>query len=302
MVFDGLTLNTQDLVFEGATGTSAWGTLFSWDANHLPASARAALQPGRSFFLGWPATCYPEATRQRDTDEVLVASHSEIHAQDRLAWLRAAVLGANDGIVSTSSLMIGVVAAGQSASATLVAGVAGLVAGAMSMAAGEFVSVASQRDAEDADIAKETRELAETPASELDELIAIYKHRGLDEALARAVAEKFTAHDALQAHLRDELGITDLTRAKPFQAAWVSAVSFVLGAALPILVSLITPANMAVWAIGASAALALGGSGYVGAKLGGANPQLGAVRVGLGGIAAMSLTFGIGHLLGITVG
>lgn len=231
-----------------------------------------------------------------------MVSHSEIHAQDRLAWLRAAVLGANDGIVSTASLMIGVVAAGQSSSATLVAGIAGLVAGAMSMAAGEFVSVASQRDAEDADIAKETRELVEAPAHELDELIGIYKHRGLDDTLARAVAEQLTAHNALEAHLRDELGITALSRARPFQAAWVSAVSFVLGAALPIVISLVTPSAYAVVAIGVSAAIALAGSGFVGARLGGASPMLGALRVGLGGIAAMALTFGIGRLLGVAVG
>lgn len=255
-----------------------------------------------STFLRWPATCYPGATLRGPTDEVLVASHAEIHAQERLAWLRAAVLGANDGIVSTSSLMIGVVAAGQSSSATLVAGVAGLVAGAMSMAAGEYVSVSSQRDAEDADIAKETRELKETPGHELDELIGIYMHRGLDEPLARTVAEQLTAHDALKTHLRDELGITDLTRARPFQAAWVSALSFVFGALLPIVVSLIAPAGVAVYGIAVSAGIALAGSGFVGAKLGGADPRLGALRVALGGAAAMALTFGIGHVLGVAVG
>lgn len=228
-------------------------------------------------------------------------AHSERHAQERLGWLRAAVLGANDGLVSTASLMLGVAAADQGTSATMAAGVAGLVAGAMSMAAGEFVSVSSQRDAEDADIAKETRELAETPAAELAELVGIWKRRGLEDALAREVADALTAHDPLAAHLRDELGITEATRARPWQAAWVSALSFSVGALVPIVVTLVTPAAATAPVVVGTTTLALAGSGWASATLGGAPGRLGALRVAAGGVLSMGLTWAIGTAIGVAL-
>ncbi|WP_058196794.1 VIT1/CCC1 transporter family protein, partial [Xanthomonas translucens] len=184
-------------------------------------------------------------------------SHSELHRGDRAGWLRAAVLGANDGILSVAGLVVGVASSGAPAPAVLATGIAGLVAGAMSMAAGEYVSVQSQVDTERADLAIERLELREDPQSELDELSGIYRQRGLDAALARQVAEQLTAHDALGAHARDELGITDTLRARPLQAALASAAAFCCGAALPILAALLAPAGKQVWVTGAATLLGL---------------------------------------------
>lgn len=226
--------------------------------------------------------------------------HHEIHLSMRSGWLRAAVLGSNDAIVSTSSLMMGVAAANASAHAVLVAGIAGLTAGAMSMAVGEYVSVSSQRDAETADIAKESAELAASPQAELRELAGIYHKRGLDSELAMEVAKQLTAHDDLGAHLRDELGIEEAKRARPIQAAWISAVSFALFALVPIVALLIAPRSAALYAISATSLVALAALGTFGAYLGGAPRVRAALRVTIGGGIAMAITAGIGHLLGVT--
>jgi VIT1/CCC1 family predicted Fe2+/Mn2+ transporter len=224
---------------------------------------------------------------------------AETHKSDRAGWLRAAVLGADDGIVSTASLMIGVAASSGSVAAILLAGLAGLVAGSMSMAAGEYVSVSSQRDAELADTALEASALARSPAGELEELATIYESRGLEPPLARTVAERLTAHDALQAHLRDELGLREATAARPLQAAIVSAVSFGIGGGLPVLVAFLAPGSLRTAAIALSALIFLGVLGAVGAAVGGAPMRRGMVRVLLGGAAAMAVTAIIGRLAGV---
>ncbi|MEY3359189.1 MAG: hypothetical protein RI923_449, partial [Pseudomonadota bacterium] len=205
--------------------------------------------------------------------------HTERHKTEHIGWLRAAVLGANDGIVSTASLIIGVAAANGGKEAVLVAGVAGLVAGAMSMAAGEYVSVHSQADTEKADIAKETRELETDPEGELKELTAIYVHRGLTPDLAKQVAVQLTAHDALGAHARDELGISANFSARPVQAALSSAGSFAAGAVLPLAVAWLMPAAGMMWAVALSTLLSLGALGALAARTGGAPVLKGAVRV-----------------------
>ena len=220
----------------------------------------------------------------------------------RGGWLRAAVLGSNDAIVSTSSLMMGVASAAATPHAVLVAGVAGLTAGAMSMAVGEFVSVSSQHDAEAADIAKEKAELELSPQAELKELTGIYRERGLDAELALEVAKQLTEHDKLAAHLRDELGIEPSKRARPIQAAWISAVSFAVFALVPILALLVSPRDLAIYVIPAASLVALAGLGAFGASLGGAPVARAAVRVTVGGGLAMALTSAIGHLLGQAVG
>ena len=229
-----------------------------------------------------------------------MSRHRERHRSGRGGWLRAAVLGSNDAIVSTSSLMIGVAAADASPRAVLVAGVAGLTAGAMSMAVGEFVSVSSQHDAEAADIAKESAELETSPQAELKELAGIYHKRGLDPELSLEVAKQLTAHDQLAAHLRDELGIEPETRARPLQAAWISAASFATFALVPILALLASPHRLALYLIPAASLLALAASGAFGAYLGDAPMARAAARVTVGGGIAMALTFAIGHLLGVT--
>lgn len=231
-----------------------------------------------------------------------MSPHHEIHRSGRAGWLRAAVLGSNDAIVSTASLMIGIAAAEASTSAILTAGVAGLCAGAMSMAAGEYVSVSSQRDAELADIARETRELAASPAAELDELTKIYVGRGLDPELARTVAIQLTAHDKLGAHLRDELGIQQHGLARPFQAAWISALSFSVFALLPIVGLLIAPTSLRMVSIAGVTLVSLFALGALGGRLGGASMMRAALRVTVGGALAMAITAGIGHLLGVAVG
>jgi VIT1/CCC1 family predicted Fe2+/Mn2+ transporter len=228
--------------------------------------------------------------------------HREGHRSGSTGWLRAAVLGSNDAIVSTASLMLGVAASQASREATLVAGIAGLVAGAMSMAVGEFVSVSSQRDAEQADIARETEELKTMPHAELRELVGIYVKRGLDPELAQKVAEQLSAKDQLGAHLRDELGLDPQAGARPLQAAWISAVSFASFALVPIVAMLLSPAEFRIPAIAAVSLLALGSLGAWGAKLGAAPVAPAALRVTLGGALAMAVTAGIGRMLGVSAG
>lgn len=227
--------------------------------------------------------------------------HPERHLVIRIGWLRAAVLGANDGLVSTASLIVGVAAASPSKAAVLLAGAAGLAAGAMAMAAGEYVSVSSQSDTEKADIARETLELQTDPKHELDELTSIYVARGLDPALARQVAEQLMAKDALAAHTRDELGISDATTARPIQAALTSAATFTAGAALPLAVVPLTPAALLAPSV---AITALGGLillGAAGAMAGGAPIGKSVLRVTFWGAAAMAVTAGIGRLFGAVV-
>ena len=226
--------------------------------------------------------------------------HQERHKASRIGWLRAAVLGANDGVISTASLMVGVAATGAGPSAVLTAGIAGLAAGAMSMAAGEYVSVQSQADTERADIARETRELETQPELERAELVTIYRRRGLDEDLATRVADRLMAHDALGAHVRDELGITETLRARPVQAAIASAASFAVGAALPIAAALVAGSNAAI-AITSTTLIALLGLGGLAAYAGGAPILKGAVRVAFWGALAMALTAGVGRLFGTVV-
>jgi VIT1/CCC1 family predicted Fe2+/Mn2+ transporter len=225
-------------------------------------------------------------------------SHTERHFIQRIGWLRAAILGANDGIVSTASLILGVAAAQSSHGSVLLAGVAGLVAGAMSMAAGEYVSVSSQSDTEKADVARERAELATDPQSEHDELTAIYVARGLTDALAAEVAAQLMAKDALGAHTRDELGLSDATTARPLQAAFASALSFSVGAILPLLVALISPASQLLWTVSLASLLFLALLGAIGARAGGANMAIATLRVAFWGAAAMAVTAAIGALFG----
>ena len=225
-----------------------------------------------------------------------------MHRSGRASWLRAAVLGSDDAIVSTASLMIGVAAASASKSAILVAGVAGLVAGAMSMAVGEYVSVSSQRDAEQADIGLETQELAGDPQAELEELAQIYVKRGLDKDLAMKVAEQLSARDRLGAHMRDELGIDQASLARPLQAAWISAASFATFAAVPIVALLVAPVALRIPMIAVLSLVSLAALGAFGGRLGGAPVGRAALRVTLGGGLAMAMTALIGRILGVSVG
>ncbi|TCR76646.1 VIT family protein [Rhizobium sp. BK376] len=227
--------------------------------------------------------------------------HSERHLVARIGWLRAAVLGANDGIVSTASLIMGVASASAGTSQVLIAGVAGLVAGAMSMAAGEFVSVSSQADTEKADLARERGELLTQPEAELEELTDIYVGRGLTHDLARKVAEQLTAKNALEAHSRDELGIAEHMAARPIEAALTSAVTFAVGAALPLLVVILSSPQTAVYAVAIASLISLALLGAIGAKAGGASILKASARVTFWGVFAMALTAGIGALLGIAV-
>lgn len=226
--------------------------------------------------------------------------HIERHRTYRSGWLRAAVLGANDGIVSTASLILGVAAAGASSESILIAGVAGLVAGAMSMAAGEYVSVSSQADTERADLERERKELAADPVNEHTELTGIYIERGLDTALAAEVARQLMAHDALGAHARDELGISEELGARPVQAALASAGTFSVGAALPLVIVLLVPASVLMWAVSGSSLLFLALLGSVAASAGGAPVTAAAARVTFWGALAMALTAGAGALFGVT--
>lgn len=227
--------------------------------------------------------------------------HRESHRGERIGWLRAAVLGANDGTISVASLVVGVAAAGASQESLLLTGVAGLVAGAMSMAAGEYVSVQSQADTESADMAKERNELETEPERELAELTAIYVGRGLDEPLARQVAEKLTAGDALAAHARDELGITETLRARPVQAAFASAAAFCAGAIIPILTALLAPAARVAEVSSLTSLVALLLFGGLAGYAGGASITKGALRVAFWGAFAMGLTAVVGRLFGAAV-
>jgi vacuolar iron transporter family protein len=227
--------------------------------------------------------------------------HTESHLVDRIGWLRAAVLGANDGIVSTASLVVGVAAAAATPDDVLLAGVAGLVAGAMSMAAGEYVSVSSQSDIELADLTRERKELETNTAFELDELAQIYVKRGVTQALAKQVAQQLMAKDALVAHARDELGISAITAARPVQAALTSAATFSVGAAMPLLMVVIAPASVLVPLVSAASLGFLALLGAIGARAGGANMLRPTIRVTFWGALAMGLTAGIGKLFGTVV-
>lgn len=228
--------------------------------------------------------------------------HSETHFVTRIGWLRAAVLGANDGLLSTSSLMVGVAAAAAGSSQIILTGIAGVVAGAMSMAAGEYISVSSQADSEKADIERERRELNADPEHEQRELTAIYVGRGLPEDLAREVAQALSAHDALEAHTRDELGITDTSTANPLQAAVASAASFLVGGLPPLATALVVPSASVLLVIAIVAVLSLGILGAAGARAGGAPIVPGIVRVVLLGAFAMAVTAMVGHLFHTSIG
>ena len=227
--------------------------------------------------------------------------HKESHLVERIGWLRAAVLGANDGIISTASLIVGVAAAATSTSEVLVAGVAGLIAGAMSMAAGEYVSVSSQADTENADLARERQELSDDPAFETKELAQIYVGRGVEPTLARQVAVQLMAKDALGAHARDELGISEVVSARPIQAALTSAATFASGAALPLLTAILAPHAVLAPAVFATSLFFLGVLGAVGARVGGADMWKPTLRVAFWGALAMAVTAGIGALIGKAV-
>jgi VIT1/CCC1 family predicted Fe2+/Mn2+ transporter len=227
--------------------------------------------------------------------------HRERHLIARIGWLRAAVLGANDGIVSTASLIVGVAAANATQQSILVTGVAGLVAGAMSMAAGEYVSVSSQSDTEKADRAREAVELATVPEAEHEELVRIYEGRGLERALAEQVAAQLIARDALGAHLRDELGLFETTAARPIEAALSSAASFAIGAAMPLLMVFVAPTKLLVPAVAIASLLFLAILGVIGARAGGANVWRATLRVTFWGALAFALTAGIGRLFGAAV-
>jgi VIT1/CCC1 family predicted Fe2+/Mn2+ transporter len=226
-------------------------------------------------------------------------SHMEEHKSHRVGWLRAAVLGANDGIVSTASLIIGVAAAGSTLDNILLAGSAGLVAGTMSMAAGEYVSVSSQSDTEKADLALESKSLEDNPETEKKELAEIYENRGLGPELAKQVAEELMAHDALGAHARDEIGISESASAQPIQAAFSSAGTFTLGAALPLLIAWVVPENQIITLVAVSSLLFLALLGGLAASAGGAAISVGAVRVTFWGALAMVLTAGVGRMFGV---
>ncbi len=229
-------------------------------------------------------------------------AHREGHRSERIGWLRAAVLGANDGLVSTASLVVGVAAAEAARQDVLVAGVAGLVAGALSMAAGEYVSVSSQADTERADLKREQHELATQPQEEEDELTGIYVHRGLEPELARTVARQLTASGALAAHARDELGMTEGLAARPLQAALASAGTFAVGAGVPILTMLLAPEGALVVVVAATSLICLVVLGAIAARVGGAPILIGAARVTLWGVLAMLTTAAVGRLFGTSVG
>ncbi|HUJ16227.1 MAG TPA: VIT family protein [Thermoanaerobaculia bacterium] len=230
------------------------------------------------------------------------ATHREHHRTGRIGWLRAAVLGANDGILSTASLVVGVGAANTARPEILLAGIAGLVAGSLSMAAGEYVSVSSQEDTEQADLAREREELATMPEAEEKELAGIYVHRGVAPDVAQEVAKQLMAHDALAAHARDELGITEQLTAKPLQAALASAATFAGGAALPILTVVFAPMTHVSIIVAVVSLVCLAGLGALAARAGGASPWIGMARVAFWGAVAMALTAGVGRLFGRSSG
>lgn len=229
------------------------------------------------------------------------SAHEELHYLDRAGWLRAAVLGANDGIVSVSSLIVGVAAAGPDRTAILIAGAAGLAAGAMSMAAGEYVSVSSQSDVERADIARERQALIDTPEAEERELASIYEARGLSPQTAALVARELTQKDALAAHIRDELGLSEVHAANPLQAAFASGLTFTVAAAVPMVAAALAPADQIIPAVVASTLISLAGLGALGAHAGGAPKLRATARVLFWGAAAMAITAGVGHFFGVSV-
>jgi VIT1/CCC1 family predicted Fe2+/Mn2+ transporter len=228
-------------------------------------------------------------------------AHTENHLIHRVGWLRAAILGANDGIVSTASLIVGVASAAGAPKEILIAGIAGIVAGAMSMAAGEYVSVSSQSDTEKSDIKRETKELKENPEAELAELTNIYIAHGLDKNLAQQVAIQLTEKDALKAHARDELGITEMTTARPVQAAFTSALTFAMGAIMPLLTAMLVPHEQLIPAVSIASLFFLALLGAIGAKAGGADVIKATIRVTFWGALAMALTAGIGYIFGTQV-
>jgi VIT1/CCC1 family predicted Fe2+/Mn2+ transporter len=227
--------------------------------------------------------------------------HREWHRTERIGWLRAAVLGANDGILSVSSIVVGVAAAQPDRVQILLAGAAGLVAGALSMAAGEYVSVSSQSDTESADLERERRELATDPAGEEEELTTIYMDRGLDPALARDVARQLMARDALAAHARDELGMSDTLAARPLQAALASGATFGVGAAVPVAAAALASRAMLSWVVAGTSLAGMAALGALAARAGGASPWIGAARVTFWGALAMAITAGVGSLFGVSV-
>lgn len=227
--------------------------------------------------------------------------HPEPHYSSRSGWLRAGVLGANDGLISTASLLMGMAAASADTRTLLLAGISALVAGAVSMSAGEYVSVSSQADTERADLDKERHELSKNPELELQELTQIYSSRGLDEALARQVAQALTAHDALGAHARDEIGISEVTPARPFQAAWASALAFCAGAIVPLLLIALLPATLILYGLGAGTLLGLAALGWLSAHLGGAPRGRAVLRIVLWGLGAMGCSALIGHWAGVAL-
>ena len=229
------------------------------------------------------------------------SAHADLHYLDRAGWLRAAVLGANDGIVSVASLIVGVAAAGPDRAAILIAGAAGLAAGAMSMAAGEYVSVSSQADVERADIARERQALSDTPEAEERELASIYESRGLSPATAALVARELTQRDALAAHVRDELGLSEVHAANPLQAAFASCLTFTVAAAVPLVVAALAPAQQIIPAVVVATLLSLAGLGAVGAQAGGAPKLRATARVLFWGAAAMAITAGVGRIFGVSV-
>ncbi|MEZ5885241.1 MAG: VIT1/CCC1 transporter family protein [Paracoccaceae bacterium] len=229
------------------------------------------------------------------------SAHEELHYLDRAGWLRAAVLGANDGIVSVSSLIVGVAAAGPDRAAILIAGAAGLAAGAMSMAAGEYVSVSSQSDVERADIAREKQALMDTPEAEERELASIYESRGLSLQTAALVARELTERDALAAHVRDELGLSEVHSANPLQAAFASGLTFTVAAAVPMLAAALAPADQIIPAVVGATLVSLAGLGALGAQAGGAPKLRATARVLFWGAAAMAITAGVGRLFGVAV-
>jgi vacuolar iron transporter family protein len=304
--FDLVERETQDLFgacarLLGEQGGERGRTLAGHDVAEQRGEIAAALHQIAAQALalfGWQTKGHLDPA---NVDCGMARRHREKHRSTRSGWLRAAVLGSNDAIVSTASLMMGVAASHASKDATFITGMAGLVAGAMSMAAGEFVSVSSQHDAESADIAMEKHELETSPEAELQELAGIYRSRGLSKDLAFEVAQQLSAHDQLAAHLRDELGIEEETRARPLQAAWISAVSFALFALLPILALLVAPAAYRMHMIASVTLVSLATLGALGGKLAGAPMLRASLRVTIGGALAMAVTAGIGHLLGVTL-
>lgn len=243
----------------------------------------------------------PEQTEKAPMPQAYASAHDEVHFINRSGWLRAAVLGANDGIVSVSSLIVGVAAADPGPQAILVAGAAGLAAGAMSMAAGEYVSVSSQSDIERADILRETKALRDTPEAEEAELASIYQSRGLSQATAALVARELTQSDALAAHVRDELGLSETHSANPLQAAFASGVTFVIAAALPLIAAILAPAGTIIPTVVVTTLICLAGLGALGAQAGGAPKLPATARVLFWGAAAMAITAGVGWLFGVAV-